>query len=111
MLTSLAMTLVLSCAKPSHPPHHDEYFEPVVRVTSSCEGPDRVERDINGNELRRFTNSCTIARCEGSDFVRRTLEGVTTERVQMAFRCAPHPRPQPTVTPSPSPLKFGLSMR
>ena len=135
MLTSLAMTLVLSCAKLPYPVPH---VEPVRPVSLACEGPDRVERDMNGSELRRFSNSCTVARCEGSDFVRRTLEGVTTqrvqlspscmvtrcegfdqvrrdtngrelERVQLAFRCTP--RPQPTTTPAESPLRFGLSMR
>ena len=136
MLTSIALTLVLSCARPAR--HHEIEVRPVVALSSSCEGPDRVERDLDGSEVRRFPNACTVARCEGSDFVRRTLEGVTTqrvvfspscmvtrceggdqvrrdsngrelERVSMAFRCTP--RPAPTATPTQSPLKFGLSMR
>lgn len=107
MLTTLALTLVLTCKRPPHP-------EPVVHTPpptySACEGADRVVRDLAGHEVRRHLNACTYVRCEGSDYVRRTLDGAVTELHRAAWRCAsrPQPRPQP---PPQDVLRFGLSAR
>ena len=135
MLTTIALTLVLSCKRPS-PPIDELVVAPPPPVSSSCEGPDRVERNVYGYEVRRFANACTIARCEGADYVRRTLDGVTTQRFSFsaacvivrceggdqvrrdtsgreldrtfaAFRCMPRPHP----LPQQDALKFGLSAR
>ena len=84
MISTLAMTLVLSCAKPSRPYPHPL---PVPQVTSSCEGADRVVRTLDGAELQRFTNQCTVARCEGADFVRRTFDGYAVQRLAWSPSC------------------------
>jgi hypothetical protein len=59
MLTSIALTLVLSCAKPAT--SDEVYVRPPIVVSNRCEGRDRVERDVNGNQIRRFVNACTRA--------------------------------------------------
>ena len=135
MMTSIALALVLSCAKrPPMPPPEEMVSRPAV--ITACEGPDRVTRNLNGTELRRSTNACTVAACEGADFVRRTLDGVTVQRASFSASCMTvrcegwdlvrrdssglefertvsrcMPRPQPRPTPQVDVLKFGLSVR
>jgi hypothetical protein len=112
MLTTIALTLVLSCKRPMPVP------EPVVHVPhppviTACEGPDRVTRNLNGVELRRASFACTVVSCEGGDFVRRDTSGAEVDRSDSAFRCMPRPRPEPRPQPQPQNdvLRFGLSVR
>jgi hypothetical protein len=81
MLTTIALTLVLSCKRPPMP---DELVvrRPLPVLITACEGPDRVTRNLNGVEVRRAT-----------------------------FACAPRPEPRLQPTPQPDVLKFGLSVR
>jgi hypothetical protein len=58
MLTALALSMVLSCKRPPHPLPEPEV---VQTVSSACEGNDRVERNVNGFEVRRFTDACRPA--------------------------------------------------
>lgn len=111
MLTTIALTLVLSCKRPPHP-------EPVVHVphppvVTACEGADRVTRNLNGVELRRMHNACVVASCEGADWVLRDASGEELQRTWSAWRCMPRPRPEPRPQPPPQNdvLKFGLSSR
>jgi hypothetical protein len=108
MMTSIALALVLSCKRPNPMPPVDEFVSRPAIITA-CEGADRVTRNLNGVELNRSINSCTVVRCEGWDLVRRDHSGVEFER--RVSRCMPRPDPRPQPKPEQQVLKFGLSAR
>ena len=75
-----------------------------------------MRRTFEGSQVSRAPNACTIARCEGWDFVVRTTDGQTLTRFSSAQRCIPPSSFTPVVVRPPPPpqndvLRYGLSYR